>query len=148
MIENNQVVRKWFRRPRCATVFLSLVIFTSSAAADQTTPSPTTQSHPEADYKFVQLRLVPVQGDFSYPGEYRKILVLGKTEGGAEIDLTRSARLAIVDECVKADENGFLYPAKDGSTRVVVSAGGLKVELPVTVHDLSQRHPVSFVRDV
>src|SRR5215471_1537852 len=148
MIQSNLKVENWFRRAQCPTTFLSLVIFMSSAAAAQTKPSSPTNSHPEADYKFVHLRLVPAQVEFSNPREYRKILVLGKTQGGGEIDLTHGAKLAPLAECVKADESGYLYPAKECDTKVVVSAAGLKVELPVTVRDFNQPHPVTFVRDV
>jgi hypothetical protein len=91
---------------------------------------------------------MPAQVEFSNSREYRKILVLGKTQDGGEIDLTRTAKLAPADECVKADESGYLYPAKECETRVIVSAGGLKAELPVIVRDLTQHQTVSFVRDV
>ena len=148
MIESNRTVGNRFRRAHGASTLLSLAMFMSSAAADQKTPSSATHSRPDADYKFVHLRLVPAQVEFSDAREYRRILVLGKTQGGVEIDLTHSAKLAPADECVKVDDNEYLYPVKDCNTQVIVSAGGVKVGLPVTVRDLSQRHPVSFVRDV
>jgi len=78
MIESNRTVGNWFRRAHGAPTLLSLAMFMSSAAADQKTPSSATHSRPDTDYKFVQLRLVPAQVEFSDAREYRRILVLGK----------------------------------------------------------------------
>jgi hypothetical protein len=91
---------------------------------------------------------VPAQIVFSNPREYRRLLVLGKTDGAGEVDLTREASFTPGDGCVKADEKGFVYPLKDCQTKLVVSASGFKAELAVTVRAFGHPQPISFVRDV
>jgi len=101
-----------------------------------------------AAYKVTAIRLIPSELVFSSASDYRKVLVIGRTDKSNEIDLTRTAKLTPVGDCVRFDEDGYLHPVKDGETRIAVSAGGLKAELPVTVRDLEKPRPVSFVRDV
>src|SRR5437764_15007121 len=101
-----------------------------------------------AAYKVTAIRLIPSELVFSSASDYRKMLVLGKTDQANEIDLTRTAKLTPAGDCVRFDEDGYLHPVKDGETRIAVSAGGLKAEMPVTVRDLEKPRPVSFVRDV
>ena len=101
-----------------------------------------------AAYKVTAIRLIPSELVFSSASDYRKVLVIGTTDKSNEIDLTRTAKLTPAGDCVRFDEDGYLHPVKDGETRIAVSAGGLKAELPVTVRDLEKPRPVSFVRDV
>ncbi len=96
-----------------------------------------------------QIRLEPARIEFTNPREYRRILVIGKSEKLGEIDLTRSATVSVSSECVRVDKEGYLIPVRDGEATVSVSAGGRKAELPVSVRGVGgQLHPVSFVRDV
>ncbi len=118
-------------------------------AAEDTKPA---AAPPEAKllaaYKVTAIRLIPSELAFSSASDYRKVLVIGRTDKSNEIDLTRTAKLTPAGDCVRFDEDGYLHPVKDGETRIAVSAGGLKAELPVTVRDLEKPRPVSFVRDV
>jgi len=118
--------------------------------ADDTKPPAiaAAQEKPAAQGKVTAIRLVPSEVVLSQSGVYRKVLVFGQSEALGEIDLTRGATFAPADACVKADDKGFLYPVKNCQTKVVVSAGGLQAELPVTVRGLGQARAVSFVRDV
>jgi hypothetical protein len=117
-------------------------------AADETKPVAPPEAKLLATYKVTSIRLVPSEAVFTQASDYRKILVLGKTDEGHEIDLSRVAKFVPVVDCVKIGADGYLHPARDGQTRVTVSAAGLTAELPVTVRDLATPHPVSFVRDV
>ncbi len=145
-IQGNQ---NWLRRIKFAGTLIPLIIFAGIAlGSDNAKRTVTPDAKSAADYKVSQIRLQPSQLVFSDAGEYRKVLVIGKTEGAGEIDLSRNATFTPADDCVKWDEKGFLYPVKDCQTKVVVSASGLKAELPVTVRGLGQPHAVSFVRDV
>ena len=130
-----------------ASAFLSFVLVFGTARAGDTSAA-AKKPAPDANYKVMQLRVIPSQVEFSNPREYRKVLVLGKTGGAGEIDLTSEAKLAPAADCVTSDDKGYLYPARDCETKVLISAGGLNAELPVTVRGLSQPHPVTFVRDV
>jgi hypothetical protein len=78
--------------------------------ADNTKPGATPAAKATLDFKLTQIQVVPAQVVFSNPREYRRVLVLGKTEGAGEIDLTREASFTPADDCVKADEKGFVYP--------------------------------------
>lgn len=133
---------------KCAIGILLLLFSKAIAFGSDTTKSATTEPSPAATPTVSQIRLQPSQILFTDPREYRKVLVTGKTAQAGEIDLSRSATLAPADDCVKWDPSGFLYPVRDCQTKVVVTAGGQKAELPVTVRGLSQEHPVSFARDV
>src|SRR5437773_6362629 len=130
-----------------ASAFLSFVLVFGTARAGDTSAA-AKKPAPDANYKVMQLRVIPSQVEFSNPREYRKVLVLGKTGGAGEIDLTSEAKLAPAADCVTSDDKGYLYPARDCETKVLISAGSLNAELPVTVRGLSQPHPVTFVRDV
>ncbi|PYV24561.1 MAG: hypothetical protein DMG27_12565 [Acidobacteria bacterium] len=117
-------------------------------AGEDTTKPAAAEAKLLAAYKVTAIRLIPSELVFSSASEYRKVLVIGKTDQSNEIDLTRTAKLTPAGDCVRFDEDGYLHPVKDGETRIAVSAGGLKAEMPVTVRDLEKPRPVSFVRDV
>src|SRR2546427_10070843 len=141
--------RNRFRQVRLATAFISIFIFSGFAVAqDKSNTAAAAKATPASEIKVSQIRLFPAEVVFSDPREYRKVVVLGKTEEAGEFDLSRDAAFAPADDCVKWDEKGFLYPVRDCQTKVEVSARGLKATLPVTVRGLDQPHPVSFVRDV
>src|SRR3989454_9275375 len=141
--------RSRFRQVRLATVFISIFIFSGFAVAqDKSNTAAAAKVTPASEIKVSQIRLFPAEVVFSDPREYRKVVVLGKTEEAGEFDLSRDAAFAPADDCVKWDEKGFLYPVRDCQTKVDVSARGLKATLPVTVRGLDQPHPISFVRDV
>src|SRR2546428_220576 len=141
--------RSRFRQVRLATVFISIFIFSGFAVAqDKSNTAAAAKVTPASEIKVSQIRLFPAEVVFSDPREYRKVVVLGKTEEAGEFDLSRNAAFAPADDCVKWDEKGFLYPVRDCQTKVEVSARGLKATLPVTVRGLDQPHPISFIRDV
>ncbi len=84
----------------------------------------------------------------SAPGEGRKILVKGATASGDTIDVTAGAVLKPVGDAVRLDQDGFLYPVKEGPAKVLVTAGGRKTELPVTVSGLGATRTPTFLRNV
>jgi hypothetical protein len=77
----------------------------------------------------------------------RRVLVSGLTESGERIDLSNEAELTPAGGGVKV-EKGRLYPVHQGETIVTASARGKSAEFTVKVGDLSNPHPLSFVRDV
>src|ERR1043165_5988295 len=101
----------------------------SEAAATREASSAATKVQPPAHHKILQLRVIPSQVEFSNPREYRKILVVGKTDQAQEIDVSSESKLTPAADCVRSDGKGFLYPARDCQTKVLISAGGLQAEL-------------------
>src|SRR2546427_13133294 len=79
--------RSWFPAILASTSLATALVL-AAATAEETKPAAATNPHPDAAYRVVQLRLVPGQVEFSNPRDYRRVLVLGKVEGGGEIDLT------------------------------------------------------------
>jgi hypothetical protein len=75
-------------------------------------------------------------------------VVTGKYADGSVRDLTHFCDLTLEQASIAhLDEERFLTPVKDGSTALVVRAGGLTVRVPVTVKDFSRPQPVSFRND-
>jgi hypothetical protein len=139
---------KSFRTRSYIGTLLTFIFLSSAAMADEPKAAAAPPAHSQVDFKITQLHIVPAQVELSDRHEYRKVLVFGKTEGTQEVDLTRAAKLSPADGCVKADQDNYLHPERDCQTKVVVSAAGLKAELPVTVRSLNEPRPVTFVRDV
>src|SRR5712692_3970878 len=81
-------------------------------------------------------------------GEGRRVLVSGITKEGERIDLTPTAQLQSAADAVSIDKDGYINPVKEGQAKVIVSAGGQKTELPVTVSGMNKPRQVTFIRDV
>ncbi len=141
--------RRWWKRLEVVGIAAPLVFLAGiRLAADDTKLAVTPEAKLLAEYKVTEIRLIPSQVVFSGPSEYRKVLVMGKTDQSGEIDLSRIAKFAPAADCVRFDEQGYLYPVKDCETQVAVAAGGFTAQLPVTVRGLTKPREVSFVRDV
>ncbi len=81
-------------------------------------------------------------------GEARRVLVSGVTREGERIDLTSAAVLKPLSNAVTLDPDGYLHGAQAGEARVIVSAAGLRTDLPVTVRASAQAREITFLRDV
>lgn len=93
------------------------------------------------------LRLEPAQITLKDGREERRVLVLGRTESGASIDLTSEARFRTDASFIKIDSAGYIRGTDKGKADVIVSAHGQEAKLPVTVEDAAAP-PIRFVRDV
>src|SRR5207237_8935402 len=68
---------------------------------------------------------------------------------GRQGDMSRPATDAVSsDKVAVVDAQGVLRAAGDGKATVAVKAGGLTVEVPVTVKGVAADEPVSFSREV
>ncbi len=77
-----------------------------------------------------------------------QLLVTGRDDGKPR-DLTASARYESRDPRVAAVEaSGLIRPVGDGSTTVLVTAGGRSSEVAVSVSDFANNRPVQFVGEV
>ncbi len=141
--------RRWSKPLGVAGIAAALVFLAAiRLAADETKPVVTPEVKLLAAYKVTEIRLIPSEVVFSRASEYRKILVMGKTDKSGEVDLSRIAKFTPAADCVRFDDEGYLHPVKGCETRVEVSASGLTRQLPVTVRDLTKPREVSFVRDI
>ena len=148
MVRRLKTGRRLLRVMTSAVAATLILLGGMSHAADETKPAALPEAKLLAAYKVSSIRVVPSEVAFSQASEYRRIVVLGKTGSGHEVDLTRTAKFTPASDCVQFGADGYLHPIKDGETRITVSAVGLTAELPVTVRNLAAPHPVSFVRDV
>ncbi len=85
---------------------------------------------------------------FSSPEEGRKVLVTGITESGEKIDLTSLAEYKSLDQALRVEQDGFLYPTRAGRARLLISAANRSVELPATIKNREKARQMTFVRDV
>ncbi|MDA2926484.1 DUF1549 and DUF1553 domain-containing protein, partial [Acidobacteria bacterium AH-259-G07] len=130
------------RRLVCTWIVIAAVFVETSAEKDKGKKSAAQAFNVSVE----ELVVEPSPLIFSSPEEGRKVLVTGITERGEKIDLTSSAHFK--SDALRVGENGFLYPTKTGAARVAITAGGLSVELPVTIKAFDKAREVTFVRDV
>ncbi len=102
----------------------------------------------ETKIEIAKLTVQPSSIVLSAQGEGRHVLVTGETADGDRVDLTPEARFDPLGEGVRVDEAGFLYPLKEGETKVRVTAGGRTAELTAKVGDLGHGVALNFLRDV
>jgi hypothetical protein len=80
---------------------------------------------------------------------YQQLVVTGRYGDGAVRDLTAVCAMTSEAPPIAAvDETGFVTPKKNGSTAIVVKAGGKSVRVAVTVKDLDKPQTTSFRNEV
>jgi hypothetical protein len=129
--------------------FLPTVIcafFTSAAAAE-------VPSDAEARAKIIgqptALLVQPLKIELVGPRSTQQVVVTGKYADGSVRDLTFFADLVLENPNVAAfDEERLLTPQGNGSTQLVVKAGGQTVTVPIAVRDFDKPQPVSFRNEV
>jgi hypothetical protein len=96
----------------------------------------------------LSLSVRPETVRLSGPRAVRQLLVTGHYAGAIERDLTPFCLLsAETAGVVTVGPGGFLQPAGDGSTTLVVQAGACTARVPVVVTGCDQPEPVSFRRE-
>ena len=101
-----------------------------------------------ADQNVTALSVTPAALVFRSPDEGMRVLVMGTTAEGEQIDLSEAARLDPAESIVKRGADGLLYPVRQGETKVTVTARGAQAQFMVRVGDLTKAPQVSFLRDV
>ena len=122
-------------------VFMTALLGTLSMAA----PGPQGEG---GNDPIQEVRVHPSHLVFSAVNEGRSVLVTGVTSAGTMVDLTSLARIEFPDGGLRAGEEGYLYPTREGESRLRVSVAGQTVEIPVSVKPLAKAGPPSFVREV
>ena len=95
-----------------------------------------------------EVRVHPSHLVFSSLHEGRSVVVTGVTSAGAMVDLTSLARIEFPGDGLRAGEDGYLYPTREGESRLRASVAGQSVEIPVSVKPLAKAGSSSFVREV
>ncbi len=95
------------------------------------------------------LQVQPASIALSGPRAGQQFVITGKYADGSARDLTPFCELkSEVADLVEVTPEGLVRPRKNGSTALVVKAGGQTVRVPVTVKDFDQPQPVSFRHEV
>ncbi len=94
------------------------------------------------------LSVAPSELTFRSPDEGMRVLVVGTTAEGENVDLSELAQFEPAQAIVKLGPDGLLYPTRQGETKVTVTAAGAQTQLTVHVGDLSKPAQPSFLRDV
>lgn len=97
--------------------------------------------------RVLSLTVQPASLVFYNARDARSFIVTGKTSAGYDVDLSSVAQVHVLTPLVRMDSEGYLYPVKSGHTKMIVSAAGKKVLVPITVKSAVDP-PVSFMRDV
>ncbi len=106
------------------------------------------QSGAKESPKIAELSVEPAELTLRAQDEGMRVVVTGTTAAGDKIDLTASAQFAPAEAIVKVGTDQYLYPVRQGETKVMVTAGGRQAQFTVHVGDLSKPTQISFIRDV
>jgi hypothetical protein len=97
----------------------------------------------------VEVAVHPATLRLNGPGARYSLLVDGKTRDGRLVDLTRAARFrTLLPKIASASKGGVVRGRSDGSTTVVVEAGGRTLQVPVRVEGSNRPRHFHFENDV
>ena len=103
----------------------------------------------EGESEIVSIRLVPDARTLSGKAASQQFVVMAKTAGGRELDLTEQARFTLADpELAAFRETGRLIALRDGETKVRAAVGAHEAEASLRIEGSSQQRPFSFSRDI
>jgi Protein of unknown function (DUF1549)/Protein of unknown function (DUF1553) len=95
------------------------------------------------------LRVQPDAITLNGPRAFQQLVVTGQYADGNVRDLTSLSTLTSANPSVASvDAIGLLTPHKNGSTALLVQAGGISRRIAVTVRHFDQPEPTSFRREV
>ncbi|HEX5269047.1 MAG TPA: hypothetical protein VFW33_01105, partial [Gemmataceae bacterium] len=123
------------------SAFLALTTFALAApAAVPTDPAKVAPFVGRPTALVVQPESITLAG----PRALQQVVVTGKYADGTVRDLTPFCEIAPESADVAALKDGLLAPKKNGTTSLVVKAGGQTAKVPVIVKDLDKPSSVSF----
>jgi hypothetical protein len=129
------------RRPLVLASFALLLSATSALAS---VPSDSEQ-RAAAIGKPTALFVQPAAVTLNSPRSMQQIVVTGRYSDGSVRDLTAFCEMTPEQaDVASVGELGFLTPRKNGTTALVVKAGGQTARVPLTVKDFDKPQPVSF----
>ena len=97
----------------------------------------------------VAITVQPPALTLSGPRSFQQVTVTGKYANGTVRDLTPFCDFAVEGtDLAEIAAGGFVLPKKDGTSNLVVRAGGLSLRVPVTVANFDKAQPVRFRHEV
>jgi hypothetical protein len=130
-----------------ATLVIGLLGPLTLSAAEPNVKQPPSPAPPQAPVR--ALAVFPKEITLDGPRDKQQMIVLGEYADGRQWDLTRQAVLTSQSaEIAHVDAGGVIRPAADGSTTLLVKAGGKTTTIPVTVRRARADVPVDFAREV
>lgn len=98
--------------------------------------------------ELVELRVFPSEVSLTTRRDYQGLVVQGVYDDGLTRDLTEKSEWKIENETFVGRQGDRLLPQADGETKVIVTAEGKSVEIPIKVTKAAEDRPVSFKLDV
>ena len=103
----------------------------------------------EGESEIVSIRLLPEARTLSGKAASQQFVVMAKTAGGKELDLTEQARFTLADpELAAFKETGRVIAVRDGETKVRAAVGTHEAEVSLRIEGSSEERPFSFSRDI
>jgi hypothetical protein len=96
----------------------------------------------------VSIAAQPESIQLQHQFDYAQLLILGLTDSGEQVDLTRSVQLAKPSDIVSVEPAGLVRPLADGQDQLEFTFGGHQVIARVRVSGVGSPYPVDFVRDI
>ncbi len=127
---------------------LSVALIFAAASSVTAAPPSGTEARANQIGQPAALVIQPATIVLNGPRANQQLVVTGKYADGTVRDLTPFATLRIEQTNVASLTDGFASPVANGSTFLVVEAGGLSSKAPVTVNDMDKPQPVSFRHQV
>jgi hypothetical protein len=94
------------------------------------------------------LKVFPAAVELRGQDDRQGVVVQQVDDQGTTKDLTATAKFRLADPAVAGLTGSTLNPLKDGTTKLIVEAGGQTAEVAVAVKDAGKSRPVSFRLDV
>src|SRR5262249_31692617 len=95
-----------------------------------------------------ELIIQPAGVTLAGPRACQQVLVTGKYADGSVRDLTGVCDIKSEAADLVSIEAGYICAKKNGSSSLVVTAGGKTAKVPLTVKDVDKPQPVSFRNEV
>src|SRR4051794_4004310 len=132
-----------------STVLLTVGLMFLGAGAVRATPPTDPAERAKAVGQPAALTLHPAKISLAGPRDLQQLVISGKYADGSLRDLTPFAQFTTAKNGVVAvSPEGFVLPQANGATELLVTVGGQKASIPVTVSQFEQPKPVSFKHDL
>ncbi len=118
------------------------------AATAQAAPSPVGEAKPVDAKAIVKVEFFPPDVNLNTRVDRQRYVVLATRADGVTLDVTKDAQVTAADAKLARIEQHTVYPTADGATKLNVSYGAFKSEIPLVVKDATVDRPVSFHLDV
>jgi hypothetical protein len=133
-------IARFLLRPTFAVLATLALAATAATAAVPTEPAKVAPLVGVPAALVVQPETITLAG----PRALQQIVVTGQYADGTIRDLTPFCELNAEAADVAALKDGLVVPKKNGTTSLIVKAGGKTVKVPVVVKDFDKPAPVSF----